>query len=378
MKYNPNFNDPRVRSRVTKALKFVNRVFLKRNAIIMLSKETLDNPENFGHSGHMLSKYLRGVLLECTDHFYNPLTDTSKKYKLNKIGERYLNEVLEKKTTLDWRSYKEEFDLNNNESQCLYNSVTHLKVIDEVFDQYKDEIESGNFVMKKIGTREYHRLQQIPSDIRKVKFAQQVYVHEYDIETAAPSLLLQRAKRDGLMTPSPVIEYFLENKVLIRNLVAQDCGIDYQQAKQVITALFQGAKLSTYKDNRIYRDTLNYNTHAMQALQSHAMIIAIKQEIKEMWKVLSKNFVRETYVRSNGVSCIKPVSGKQKSDLYFEVEEEVMKSVKKFLKKDKGIRFITEHDGWRTDRVIDLDELRSCVRRMTGYMIKVDYTNCSS
>ena len=372
-KYIPNFSDKRVSARIKLALEFINKTFQVTTAELYLSKSNLDKPEHLGHSGNKLSQYLRGMLLICTDPSYkfDSSSNKSKRYKMNITGARYLTEILQGTTRL---SYSEYIDTNKNTNTQTHINVILLQHADEAFDKFKDEIDSGDFQMKQVGFREYHRLQTIPRNIRQAKFAKQGYVHDYDIETAAPSLLLQRARFAGLTKDTPVIDYFLENKTQIRNIIAQDCGIDYQQAKQVITAMFQGGMLSCYSHNRIYMHTLNYNTTAMRALQNHAVVQALKEEIKLVWQAISKTITRETYQTKSGVTKTRRLSGKQKTEIYLEVEASIMKEVKRYLKKDKLARFITEHDGWRCDRVIDVDDLRTYVRRRTGYMINIDYS----
>lgn len=376
-KFTPNFRDPRTIRRVHAALNFVANTFKVKRAEIHLSRDLLDNPENFGKSSNPLSAYLRDVLLICTDPSYRFNSDfnKSKRYALNILGVNYLTERLNKTTDISWFEYREQ---HATETECKMLEQIQEQQADQVIAQHKDEIVTGNFIMQKIGHREYHALQYIPRNIRAVKLAQAGYVHDYDIETAAPSLLLQRARYSGLTDATPVIDFFLANKVVVRNAIAVDCGIDYQQAKQVITAMFQGAVLSCYTDNRVFRDTLNYNRSAMIALQQNELIQSLKTEIRMLWASIATTMERDTFTDCRGVVRRRRITGAQKSQVYVEIEQLIMKQIKRFISKyHPHTRVLTEHDGWRTDRVIDIDAVKTHVRRKTGYSINIEH-KCNS
>lgn len=374
-KFTPNFRDPRTIRRVNSALNFVANTFKIKRTQIHLGRDLLDQPENFGKSSNPLSAYLRDVLLICTDPSYRFNSDfnKSKRYALNTLGVNYLTERLANTTDISWSEYREQ---HSADTQCQLLDSIQEKQADQLIEQYDAEIQSGKFVMRQIGHREYHALQNIPRDLRAVKLAQSGYCHDYDIETAAPSLLLQRARMLGMTEPTPTIDYFLTNKVMVRNAIAEDCGIDYQQAKQVITALFQGAVLSCFAENRIFSETINYNRLAMQALQTNELIIALKEEIRIMWATIATTIDRETFVDSRGVTRRRRITGRQKAQTYVEIEQLIMKQIKRFISRyHPNTRIITEHDGWRTDRIIDIDAVKTHVRRRTGYVINIEYTS---
>ena len=381
MKYTPNWTTRPVQRRVKLVLDFIAKTFKVKNAELYLGKALLDDARHYGSSRNALSKYLKQITLTTTDNTYrfNSQANRSKRYRVNELGVNYLQEIVNGTTHLSWRQYRE--DVNNNNTQHTHNSVVKVyqeQVAQALFDRYSEEITTGNFVMTLKSNREYHNLQNIPRDIRRKKFAQMGYKYDYDIEAAAPTLLLQRARINGLTKETPVIDYLLANKVEIRNIIAQDCGISYEQSKQVITALFQGGRISTFHLNMIYSRTLNYDTRAMMALKDHALVEALKEEIRLMWKYLSKEIEKETYKDKNGVTKTRTTSGRQRAEIYRATEQLIMKQIKKYLKRQRQIRFITEHDGWRTDTKIDRDELRTYVRRTTGYRIMIDFTEVES
>lgn len=376
-KYQPNFNHAKVKARIQRALAFIEQTFRIKSAEVYLNRNTIDHRDNLGISSNNLSRYLRDVLLICTDSSYrfDSGSNKPKRYRANHLGVSFLREILDgTTTTTNWYEYR---DLIKQQHYTTHNNVLlrqQNQLADRLFEKYQSEIESGNFSMRQRSNREFHELQNIPRDIRAVKFAQQGYCFDYDIETAAPTLLLQRARNQGFDKPTAIIDYFLQNKNQIRMIIAQDCEITYAQAKQVITALFQGGRISCFHTNRIYKETLNYNRAAVTALNQNPLVTALKQEISLMWRALGKNLPREQYQDSRGITKTRMISGRTKAEIYRQTEEVIMKEIKKYLKKkEKGIRVITEHDGWRCDRIIDRDQLTTHVRRTTGYLINIDY-----
>jgi hypothetical protein len=378
-KYQPNFNHLRVRSRINLALAFIERTFKLKHSELYISKHQIDHKDNLGSSSNPLSQYLREVLLICTDNSYrfNSEQNKSKRYRANHLGVQYLREQLKETTAISWWHYR---DLYKANAQYTHSNVVLLdeyqqEQADSAFDEYQEEIDSGQFVMKAKGYREYHRLQTIPRDIRTKKFAQAGYCHDYDIEAAAPTLLLQRARLMGHTTATPAIDAFLNNKVEIRQYLADTAHIEYSQAKQTITALFQGGILSTHSTNKIFTTILHFNGSAISALQQCEYVELLKKEISDIWRTLSRDIERQTIVDRNGNTRKKRITGKQKAAIYGETEQEIIKSVKRYIKKkEKSIRVMFEHDGWRCDRIIDRDDLISHVRRTTGYLIKIDYS----
>jgi hypothetical protein len=354
--YQPNFNDDRVQRRLKTALNFIDARFVRKTARLNLSQSTIHAQSAFGQAQNPLSKYLKQILLECTNPNYrfNSTRDFSKEYKLNLIGYEYLQEVLKGLRT-PWREYRESRD-------------PEIAAADFLFDRYQREIESGDFKMTPKSQREYHPLQFIPTQIRDLKFAKNGYIYAYDIRSAAITLLSQRAKKSGLKIPTPCIDQLIEDKWAIRNQLALECQTDTGTIKELLTALIQGAVISRYGQNRTFQTILRSDGDLVTRLQANEWINSYKNEVRAIWQVLKKEIEPRP----------QRVAGRHKAELYRSMENVVMKSVRQFLKKDiPRAKYMTEFDGWRTDTLIDRQSLGTYVRQKTGFEIEFEFKNLS-
>jgi hypothetical protein len=357
--YQPNFNDDRVQRRLKAALDFIDTTFVKKTARLNLGKATLHAKNAFGQAQHPLSKYLKNLLLICTNPNYrfNSSRDYSKEYRLNIVGYQYLQEVLKGLRT-PWREYRESRDQIDPE----------IAAADLLFEHYQREIESGDFKMTPKSQREYHPLQFIPTSIRDLKFAKNGYIYAYDIRSAAITLLSQRAKKLGLKTPTPCVDQLIADKWAIRNQLALECQTDTGTIKELLTALIQGAVISRYGPNKTFQNILRSDGDLVVRLQANQWLTKYKNEVRAIWKVL-KNQIEPQPQR---------IAGRHKAELYREMENVVMKSVKRFLKKDiPRAKYMTEFDGWRTDTLIDRQSLGTYVRQKTGFEIEFELKDLS-
>lgn len=338
--YKPNFNDPRVQKRARKALQFATTA-LDKNIPHSWSTRYIDR--YFGQIQLPLSKWLRSQLLICTDNHWSYETGKCKKYIRNNVGVDYIK-------------------------HCL-----NFKGLDLDFECFKDEVKTGNFKYEEQSYREWHPLQRVPSTIRKPYLATHGYIYEYDLKTCAPNLLLQYARRLGLETPTPQIDLYIKDRTAIRNLIAEQLDIDPKTIKKIITALFAGAPLSHYPDTEIYR-LLNRNHLHIDVLKQ--VLADLRKEIKLLWDTI-KQYTERTYITtSKGTQRLKPLTGRDKWNIYFQLEKLVMDSVRTYLKKTKN-KFFNEHDGWRCQEIVDEIMLRTYVRNQTGYVIELDMNICS-
>lgn len=341
MKYKPNFNDPRVQKRARLALQFATTA-LDKSVPHSWSTRYIDR--YFGQAQLDLSRWLRSQLLICIDPYWNIESGVCKKYLRNPNGINYIK-------------------------TCL-----NLKSTDIEFDLFDEEVRTGKFEYEEQSNRQWHPLQRVPSTIRRPYMASHGYIYEYDLKACAPNLLLQYARRLGMAAATPHIEQYIQDRTEIRNLIAEQLNINPKIIKKIITALFAGAPLSHYPDTEIFR-LLNGNHQHIDILKE--VLGDLRQEIKSLWDTI-KQYTERTYVTtSKGTQRLKPLTGRDKWNIYFQLEREVMDSVRTYLKRTKN-KFFNEHDGWRCVDVVDTNMLRTYVRNQTGYVIELDMTICSS
>ena len=157
---------------------------------------------------------------------------------------------------------------------------------------------------------------------------------------------------------------YVKWKDLVRSDIAQEAEATTDQVKLVINALLQGSVLTTYLESRLFCD-LNYDYALVRRLQASPTLTKIRSDIQRLWRTL-----RPTFDLPQGVR----LSARMKSARYRELEQLVMRSIKKYMKKHhSGARSFWIHDGWATSEWINIDHLSAHVMKETRYIIDVNY-----
>jgi hypothetical protein len=341
--YSPNFDDPRIQRRIERALEFCQLISASKPN--WLSTRAI--AQHFGNTSQPLGRYLKSQLLKEVDSHYSMQSGICKKYILNKLNA----DVLAKKIGLK--------------------SVT---LTSKLIKKYEEELKSGLFQYNKTSNRQYHPIQNLPKSVKITAMRQYGYNYDYDIVCCAPALITQYARKLGLKQPTPHIDLYISNRTQIREQIAQQYSMPVKSVKTAITALFQGAFLSFNHQTRIYQE-LAGDTRQIQCLKDDVYITQLRKEIKTVWDqikpTMPKQFSNNKKKNSEEFK-LKRVSGRQKAQLYRELEEQVMKEIERYLKKHNHA-YLLEHDGWRTREMIDPIELRDLVRTKTGYVVDIDW-----
>ena len=352
MNYKPNFNDPRVRARCFLALTFVKK-FTHTYKPQWLYSKWIYHKDNFGSDRNQLSVYLKELLLICVNEKYSVGTEQfkgkCKEYIASEIGINYLRSQLGLDVSLN--------KLTNTHKLNSYCSV-------DLFDQHQDELTSGCFETQNKSNREYHSLQFLPSDLKDREFARWGYSYNVDIIAAAPRLLLQYAQQLGHTKPTPNIEHYLNNRTqerlrLHQLLNLEDTPLNHKLIKKTINGLFNGQYITTRWGSSMMR-AFNNQESLIRLLQTDQYLTDLREEIRDIWRTIKK-----------ALGLRGRLNAKKKSEIYRKLEEQVKNSVKRYMKK-QGIRVFTEHDGWRTDMLYDMGELKRHIKRETGFVIEVD------
>ena len=343
MKYQPNFTDPRVQRRCARALEFCQLV--SANKPNWLS--TREIARHMGNTSQSLGSYLKTLLLREVDRHYSMQAGVCKKYLLNKTNADFLAKKIGLRTAT---------------------------LTTKIIEKFKDELNTGQFQYNKTSNRQYHPIQNLPNTIKTEAMKKYGYNYNFDIVCCAPTLITQYARKLGLKTATPNIDLYISNRTQIRQMLASAYSMPERAVKITITALFQGAFLSFNRETRIYQE-LEGNTRYIQCLKDDSYITELRNEIKCVWNQISPTLPRQYSDKKKKNSeefKLKRISGKQKAQLYRELEEEVMKEINKYLKRNNHT-YLLEHDGWRSRDMIDPIELRDLVRTKTGYLIDIDW-----
>jgi hypothetical protein len=346
MTYAPNYQNPQVQRRIAKSLDWCN-TYLTETKTHWLSQREIQR--QFGSQSRPLGKYLRNTLLICVNPYYSNLTESvCKTYKLNIEG--YLRLC----TAFD---YEPKFALNPKQQQ---------------------QLESGVFDYNDTSDRSFNGIQFIPKKKRRTILENQGYRFHYDIEAAAPTLLLQRCQQlqthhqihseDYKAKQFVALEYYINNRSEIRQKIANECQTNEKTIKEVITLALLGAMLSSNRHSSIFRE-INNDYALMTRLQNSKSLREILKDISVMWKILRELLPVRYLTDKNGKQRLRALTGGDKSGLYRSLEKQVGDVIRRSL---RGSRCLWIHDGWSCDKVCDELGLISEVRRQTGFVIKLD------
>ena len=369
MTYTPNFADPRVKRRIKRALGFACACFSETKEREWSSRYI---DKYFGISSNPLSKYLRDCLLVCTDAHYSSLSHVSKKYKLNTTGVSNLCSMLNEPTTI---------------------SVLQVKGTEWAKEEFKQELSTGVFKYTNKSNRNWHPLQRVRREVKRIIFSDSNLKYQYDIQCCAPRLLLQYSQQIPLLLdPKELVgpqnkkrpkwiqgpmdlwlrnlQAYLADRQQIRNELAQRADISPEVAKELINALFAGARLGLIENSAIYQ-LLEGDIARIHYLKQDPFVSGLRDEIKIMWDYIKPVMQKRTTTTKTGQEKTLPISSKQKWNLYFQLEMQVLNAIIDYLSLTDN-KFFTEHDGWTCENQVNEIELIDFVRNKTGFNIKLD------
>lgn len=349
MNYEPNFNDPRIINRIKTALGFACAVMSETKSHEWSSRYI---DKFFGKSSNQLSKYLREKLLICTDQYYRFNSDENKckEYKLNKVGVLFLKNHI------------------NFSNTSVYPSVLQVTT-----DEFKLELTSGNFTYSDKSDRLWHPLQRYRRNYKKQILSDFGYTHQYDIQCCAPTLIYQYSQHLGMDEYLFALNQYLSNRTQVRNDLSIEMDLPPEAIKEIINALFAGAVISNNEYSDIYH-ILNGDTARIEYLKQNPYIIELRSNIKTCWEYINPCIQRRRSVKSNRLVKI---TSRQKWNVYFELERQVINSIRNFLDMN-SYRYFLEHDGWSCDKEINQNDLRTHVRNHTGFDLVFEYERTSN
>jgi hypothetical protein len=289
-----------------------------------------------------------------------------KKYLLNQTGLDYLRDSL--KTN---------------------NIQTYPSVLEVAREDHALEFNTGLFEYKDKSNRLWHPLQRYRKEIRTQLLADHGYPHQYDISTCAPTLIHQKSQMiteiidsKGKWQQGPMDLYlfaltrYLKEKDQVRKQLSQELDLPIPAVKEVINALFAGAVISKNMDSDIYH-ILNGDVSRIEWLKQDTYIQELVADIKTCWEYLRPIMPLRTKTTKKGTERRLPVNSKQKWHLYFELERQVINSVRTYME-ERSIRYFLIHDGWSSSSEIDRDELSDYVRTTTGFDLQFDHSKTNN
>lgn len=361
--YIPNFVDPRIRKRVERALGWC--LGCVGRAPREMAKGWID--ANLGQQQNALGAWLRDKLLVCRDsrYFFGSDASKCKEYSLNQAG---WDEVSGMLLGIEDANTAEPMQCEGDGKKLQGMELIHAWAR----QSYKDELESKEFQYEeKECARLWHPLQNMTKEAKAHVWKHEGLGFNYDIKACAPTLIMQHAQHLGFDEWLYGMQEFLLDPGAFRRHVAQVAGYDYSDDKQakkikaLINAMFCGAKLGANRDFALFH-LLDGSREVIKKLQNDARLMLLKDDIKRCWKVIETTMT--TYRNANGRKLA--LSSKHKWGRYFDLERKVLNAVRTYLS-NEGFKFFLEHDGWRTDKEVNILELQMYVEYQTGFKIEV-------
>jgi hypothetical protein len=332
--YRPNFTDPRVIRQVRDVLEW-SRPYLLSKLPTKVSSKTLTGV--FGNQKNNLAAYLRANLLIQSGKYV--VGFQSYRYSIKRAGFEKLSKAI-------GLAVKPDVEI----ARDVYGDIARGKV----------DIE---YLEPSPGKRRYHAVQNLPRVLRASVFAGW---YDYDIESAAPTLILQYA-RQGLRaigsqqpSPYPALDLLVTDKARVRNHVGSLTGLPAQDVKRVINGIFFGAKLQPSPQTAVFQ-ALGEDRKLLERLKSDRMVLGLVEQAKAMWKGLITFDAGKRSGNTNQLS-------KQRMSVYQSLEREVIEVMEAEMKA-AGIRYVLMHDGFMANRPVNRKRLLAAVRSQTGFRV---------
>jgi hypothetical protein len=171
----------------------------------------------------------------------------------------------------------------------------------------------------------------------------------------------------------PTIDEYIHNRKAIREKIAKDLEINVMTIKKIINAMFCGAYISTnLKYSSIYK-LLDYDDAKIMYMKENAWLQSLKQEIKQCWDYIKPN--HKEYIRKTKNGKLRhQLYAKDKWNIYFNLERQCLDHIQTYLTEHKVKSFLI-HDGWHTNKSINITDLENYVYNNTGYLVTIEGTN---
>lgn len=358
MKYKPNFNDPRVLSRIRHAYGFTKAV-MSVDKPSRWSSRIID--KYYGRSNNQLGHFLRGILLICTNNNYSKDNGVTKEYKINENGLIYLRNIL--------LGIKDNYPTTLSPSvQQVIPNIMNDKLFDEIvvneycIREFGQQLRTLEFEYTDKSNRLWNPIQSIKKIYKKPLLAKHGLNYQYDIETCAPTLIHQYSIKCGNDLYLASLLDYINNKHSIRDRIAKDLEVDIHIAKIIINALFCGARIGISPEFAISQ-LLNNDKARITWLKEDQYIKDLRSDIKTCWQYIEPY----TTIRYKNNKKL-PMNSNTKWNVYFQLERQVLNSIIKYLKQTNN-KYFTEHDGFSTTQQVNLHELQQHIIMDIGYHV---------
>lgn len=365
----PNFQDKRVKKRILEALSYVNQNLDPVKPTELMSIDIKRHIGNYT-PGTLADFLFKTLFIRKTNYSTGLLADDGTEiYKARPNG-----------YVLNLDGFKTLHDaLNNPELSFSVDLVPSYAKSDKAkadAEDLKRQIETGDFTYLDSSSRLWNQLQNMRRHAKRQFWESNNYAFNYDIQACAPTLLLGLALKFGEYQCLPArlapIKHFIENRDVYRQRVASLANISESEAKRLINSLFNGGRLVATPFCAAF-ETVNENPEAIVNLKRDPLVKALITSIKFVWMEIKFGLQRGTIDGDYKYDfpIRKVISPADKWALYFYLERQVMDVVIDCCQKYEA-RIFREHDGFISDKELNLEEIKNCVKEKTGFSIQIE------
>ena len=94
--------------------------------------------------------------------------------------------------------------------------------------------------------------------------------------------------------------------------------------------------------------------------------------MKTCWDYIKPTLVRRSVINKNNKTQLLPISSKQKSNVYFQLERKILDAVIEFMDNTGDVKYFLEHDGWSCNKKLDDELLTKWIKDKTGYDVQLE------
>ena len=156
-----------------------------------------------------------------------------------------------------------------------------------------------------------------------------------------------------------MVGHYIANKDIHRLRLADKLGVDIKTIKKALTAITAGAPFNPTKGALI--KMFDYDIFTFAEFKGDLFVRGYVDDMKTLWKSLKPQ------IRPEGrLTC------RDKWMCYFKQERVVMDAITDYLD-SKGYSYFIEHDGFVTNKKVNLQQLHKAVKDATMYRIYFDF-----
>ena len=356
----PNFTNARTRKTLKSALGMTLGM-LTEHKPRQLATKFID--QYYGQQGTVTSNWLRKTLLVPHDETWSFGTPTSKckTYTLNPAGVAQVKQILNINTRLQpgtgFSSTQQQALLDK---KIAYEWAASAHKLDFKTIEYSDK-----------SNRLFHPVQNLPRAIRSEHLRRSGLPFQYDIVCAAPTLLHQMSWQQSSGHILEYIEVYIQHRTSIRATLAQDTGLPVENIKQLLNAMFAGARFGA-SDWCSAFDYVGRDPAVVEFLKQDPWFTGFRADLKQMWEYLRPLLPVTKIVTSTGKTRLRQMTSRNKWNLYFALERQVLDVIRSALKQN-GFQHFLIHDAFASDMSPEHKlSLEQHIQAVTGFGVKLE------